>query len=109
MRRRLAIFFICSLVLGAIVDASTAWAFQMTCAGELTITRETGLTLGKCDLESLSVKEVDSIEDICGPPGTIDTPADTKCRVRAIVSPSPENDSGLYKVQEVLAIDKRAK
>jgi hypothetical protein len=109
MLKRLTIFCFCSLVFGAIVDASTAWAFQMTCAGELTITRETGLTLGKCDLESLSVKEVDSIENICGTPGTIDTPADTKCKIRAIVSPSPENDSGLYKIQEVLTIDKRDK
>jgi hypothetical protein len=96
------------LVLGTIVDANTAWGFQMTCTDYLMNKRETGLTLGKCDLNFISVKDVNEIEDICGIPGTVDSPADTKCRIRAIVSPSPE-DHGLSKVLEVLTIDKRRK
>ena len=64
--------------------------------------RAAGLELGQCDLNFLSVKEVNEIEDIFGTPGTIDTPADT-----ASVSPSPEGDSDSYKVLEVLTVDKR--
>ena len=109
MSKRFAIFYTLSLVLGMIVDAGTAWGFQMTCTGELMYTREVGDTLGKCDLSFLSVKDVNEIEHICGVPGTVDTPADTKCRIRAIVSPSPETESQLYKVLEVSTIDKRAK
>jgi hypothetical protein len=90
----------------------------MTCLDYLSNTREWGVTIGKCDLNFITVKEdlnfitvkeMDSIEDICGIPGTVDTPPTTKCRIRAIVSPTPENDSELYKVQEVSTIDKRAK
>jgi len=109
MSRRLAIFSVLSLVLSMIVDAGTAWGFQMTCTDYLMNKRETGLTLGKCDLNFISVKDVNEIEDICGIPGTVDSPADTKCRIRAIVSPSPETDGQLYKVLEVLTIDKRRK
>jgi hypothetical protein len=109
MAKRLVIFAMLSLVLGTIVDASTAWSFQLTAAGRLTIMREAGLELGQCDLNFLSAKEVNEIEDICGTPGTIDAPADTECRISASVSPSPEGDSDLYKVIEVLTVDKRAK
>jgi hypothetical protein len=71
----------------------------MTCAGRLTL--EMGLSLGQCDLNLLSVKAVTTIEHICGTPGTFDTPAYTKCRIRAIVSPLPEDDSDLYKALKV--------
>jgi len=110
MSKRFAIFCIFSLVLGMIVDASTAWGFQITCSGYLTNTREMGVTLDKCDLNFISIKELNSVEDICGMPGTIDTPADTKCRIRAIVSPKSiptENHGELYRVLELLSIDKR--
>ena len=107
MAKRLAIIGIFSLAVGMIVDARTAWGFQLTCSGYLTNTREVGVTLDKCDLNFISVKEMNSVEYICGTPGTIDTPADTKCRIRAIVSPSPENHGKRYKVLEVLTIDKR--
>jgi hypothetical protein len=107
MLKRFASVCILSLIFGPIVDASTAWSFQLTCAGRLTIMREAGLELGQCDLNLLSAKEVNEIEDICGTPGTIDAPADTECRISAIVSPSPEGDSDLYKVLKVLTVDKR--
>jgi hypothetical protein len=109
MPKRFAIFCILSLIFGPMVDPTTAWSFQLTCAGRLTIMRETGLEHGQCDLNFLSAKEVNEIEDICGTPAAIDTPADTECRISAIVSPSPEGDSDLYKVLEVLTVDKRAK
>jgi hypothetical protein len=107
MAKRLAIIGSFSLILGTIVGASTASSFQMMCSDYFTNTREMGVSIGKCDLNFISVKEMNSIEDICGTPGTVDTPAATKCRIRAIVSPSAENHGQLYKVLEVLTIDKR--
>jgi hypothetical protein len=108
MSKRFAILYTLSLVLSMMVDEGMAWGFQMTCTDYLMNTPEMGDTIGKCDLNFISVREMNSIEDTCGIPGTADTPADNKCRIRAIVSPSPE-DHGLYKVIEVLTIDRRAK
>jgi hypothetical protein len=80
--------------------------FNLRVPATLPIRVKWAFTLDKCDLNFISVKEMNSVEYICGTPGTIDTPADTKCRIRAIVSPSPENHGKLYKVLEVLTIDK---
>jgi hypothetical protein len=52
MAKRLAIIGIFSLAVGMIVDARTAWGFQLTCSGYLTNTREVGVTLDKCDLNA---------------------------------------------------------
>ncbi len=54
------------LIGGTIVECSAASGLRLTCA-----------------------KEMDEIERICGLPGTIDTPAENQCRIRAIVSPDP--------------------
>jgi hypothetical protein len=69
-----------------IVECSAASGLRLTCIGNLTNTREDGITLGQCDLNFLSVKDINSIEDICGIPGTIDTPTEAKCRIKATVS-----------------------
>jgi hypothetical protein len=108
--KRLAFICIFSLVLGAIADANAASAPKVTCSGNLTNTRENGVTLGNCDLNFITVKEMTEIEDTCGIPGTIDSPAENQCRIRAIVSPDPiptADHTKLYKVIEVWSVDKR--
>jgi hypothetical protein len=110
MSDRLTYLWILSLVLGAITNGNAASTVKMTCSGNLTNTEADGDTLGQCDLNFISVKEMDDIERVCGIPGTRVTPNDTKCRIRAVVSPDPERaaDKGkLYKVIEVWSVDKR--
>jgi hypothetical protein len=95
---------------GAIVECRAASGLRLTCSGNLTNTRDDGITLGQCDLNFLSVKDIISIEDICGIPGTIDTPSETKCRIRATVSPQTSRAADhreLYRVLDVLTVDKR--
>ncbi len=98
------------LIGGAIVECRVASGLRLTCAGNLTNTREDGVTLGQCDLNFIHVKEMDEIERICELPGTIDTPAENQCRIRAIVSPDPSSAADhrkLYRVLEVWSVDKR--
>ena len=99
------------LVIGAtIVECRAASGLRLTCSGNLTNTREEGLTLGQCDLNFLPVKDINAIEDICGTPGTIDTPSETKCRMRAMVSPQTSRAADhreLYRVLDALTVDKR--
>jgi hypothetical protein len=104
--------FLCSLtlVLGAIADANAASAPKVTCTGSLTNTREDGVTLGDCDLNFITMKEKTEVEDACGIPGTIDTPAENQCRIRAVVSPDAiltASHKKLYKVIEVWSVNKR--
>jgi len=43
-------------------------------------------------------------------PGTVDTPAENQCRIRAVVSPDPiatADHRKLYKVLELRSVDKR--
>src|SRR6516225_7233007 len=88
MSERLTSVCILSLGLGAIADGNAASAPKMTCSGNLTNTREDGVTLGQCDLNFISVKEMTEIENVCGIPSTVDTPAENQCRIRAVVSPN---------------------
>jgi len=102
--------WIFALTCGEIVDGNAASTLKLTCGGQLTNTREDGVTLGQCDLNFIPVKEMDEIENICGIPGTVDTPAANQCRIRAVVSPDPisaADHSKLYKVLEVWSVDKR--
>jgi hypothetical protein len=95
---------------GTVVECSAASGLRLTCIGNLTNTREDGITLGQCDLNFLSVKDINSIEDICGIPGTIDTPTETKCRIKATVSSQTSRAADrreLYRVLDVLTVDKR--
>jgi hypothetical protein len=110
MSKRLTFVCTLALVLGAIGDANAASTLKMTCSGSLTNTREGGVTLGNCDLNFITVKEMSEIEDTCGIPGTLDSPAENQCRIRAVVSPDPvavADHRKLYKVLEVWAVDKR--
>jgi hypothetical protein len=110
MSKRLTTVCILSLVLGAIFNANAASAPKMTCSGSLTNTRADGVTLGQCDLNFISVKQMNEIENVCGLPGTVDTPAENQCRIRAIVSPDPISTTDkrkLFKVIELWSVDKR--
>jgi hypothetical protein len=85
-------------------------AVKLTCSGDLTNTRADGVTLGQCDLNFIPMKEMTEIENVCGIPGTIDSPAETQCRIRAVVSPdlgSGADHGKLYRVLEVWSVDKR--
>jgi hypothetical protein len=89
---------------------SAASTLKMTCTGNLTNTQADGVTLGQCDLNFIPVKEMTEIENVCGIPGTVDTPTENQCRIRAVISPSPipaADHSKLYKVLEVWSVDKR--
>jgi hypothetical protein len=112
MLKRLTILIRYWLVLGTIANANAASTLKLTCTGELTDTRKDGVTLGECDLNFISVKQMNELEDVCGIPGTADTPASNQCRIRAVVSPDPTSVGDhrkLYKVLEVWSVDKRAK
>jgi len=110
MFKRLTFICIFLLVLGTIADANAASTLKMTCSGSLSNTREDGVTLGNCDLNFITIKEMTEVEDTCGIPGTIDSPAENQCRIRAVVSPDPSPTADhrkLYKVIEVWSVDKR--
>ena len=98
------------LILGTIADGNAASTLRMTCSGNLTNTRADGVTLGECDLNFVPVKAMTEIENVCGIPGTIDSPAENQCRIRAVVSPDPSpaaDHRKLYKVLEMWSVDTR--
>jgi hypothetical protein len=102
--------FILLHVPGAIRSANAASAPKITCTGTLINTREDGVTLGNCDLNFITMKEMTEIENTCGIPGTIDTPAENQCRIKAVVAPDPISTATkvkLYKVLELWSVDKR--
>jgi hypothetical protein len=110
MPKRLTFVCIVVLLLCTIVDANAASTLRMTCNGNLTNTRADGITLGQCDLNFISVKQMTEITNVCGIPGTLDSPAENQCRIRAVVSPNPISGADhrkLYKVLEVWSVDKR--
>jgi hypothetical protein len=110
MSKRLTSLSTLSLVLGAIANGNAASAPKITCSGNLTNTRENGVTLGQCDLNFISVKQMTEIVNVCGLPGTVDSPAENQCRIKGVVSPDPISTADkrkLYKVLELWSVDKR--
>jgi hypothetical protein len=108
--KRLTFVSILSLVLSAISVGNAASTLKMTCGGNLTNSNADGVTLGQCDLNFLSVKQITEIEDVCGIPGTIDSPVENQCKMRAVVSPNPipaADHRKLYRVLDVLTVGKR--
>jgi hypothetical protein len=98
------------LILGMIVGRNAASTLKVTCSGELTNTRADGVTLGQCDLNFISVEQMTEIVNVCGLPGTLDSPAENQCRIRAVVSPDPISTADKrkrYKVLELWSVDKR--
>jgi len=110
MAKRVTFIFTFALSLGTIDNASAASTLKMTCSGNLTNTGADGVTLGQCDLNFLPVKAMNEVEDVCGIPGTVDTPAENQCQIRAVISPDPiaaAEHRKLDKVLEVWSVDKR--
>ena len=110
MSKCLTFIFILPLILSAIPDGNAASTLRMMCSGKLINTSTDGVTLGDCDLNFISVKQMTEIEDVCGIPGTVDTPPENPCRIRAAVSPDPISTTDkrkLYKLIEVWSVDKR--
>jgi hypothetical protein len=110
MWKRLALISILMLVLGAMFSGNAASTVKLTCTGYLTNSRTEGVTLADCDLNFISVKQMNEIEDTCGLPGTVDSPAENQCKIRVVVSPDPSSTVDhrkLYKVIEVWSVDKR--
>ena len=110
MPKRLTFVCIFVLILGMIVGGNAASTLKVTCSGELTNTRADGVTLGQCDLNFISVKQMTEIVNVCGLPGTLDSPAENQCRIRAVVSPDPISTADKrkrYKVLELWSVDKR--
>jgi hypothetical protein len=87
MPKRFTFAFILVLVFGGIADANAGSTLRMTCNGNFMNTSSDGVTLGECDLNFIPVKQMEEIEHVCGIPGTVDTPAENQCRIRAVVAP----------------------
>ena len=94
-----------TVAIGLTVVAAQAESrdIERTCKGEFTDMRRIGLTLGDCDLNSISPKELEYIERVCGAPGTIDSDSKPpKCAITVIATPS----APFYSVRKVLMSDK---
>jgi hypothetical protein len=110
MVKRFTFIRMVALIVGATTDGNAASTVKVTCSGSLTNSRAEGVTLGQCDLNFLSMKEMTEIENVCGIPGTVDTPAENQCRIRAVVAPDPiaaADHKKLYKAIELWSVDKR--
>jgi hypothetical protein len=104
-------------MLVAVTASSSARAqgIERTCMGEFTDMRVIGLTLGDCDLNSISDKEVSYIKRICGEPWTpSDVKKAPKCTIRVIASPTKsiptqnhEYGAPLYHVRRILVTEKK--
>jgi hypothetical protein len=107
------------LVLVAVTASSGARAqsIERICSGQFTDMRVIGLTLGDCDLNSISDKEINFIKRMCGEPWN---PSDnsnraaSKCKIRVIASPTksipPENHgygSPPYHVRNVVMTERK--
>jgi hypothetical protein len=68
-------------------NGNAASTVKLTCTGYLANTRTDGVTLGDCDLNLISVKQMTEIEDTCGLPGTVDSSAENKCRIKLLSHP----------------------
>jgi hypothetical protein len=110
MSTRLTFVRIFVLLSGTVANANAASTLKVTCTGNLTNTRTDGVTLGQCDLNFISVKKMTEIVNVCGLPGTVDSPAENQCKITAVVAPdqiSTADKRKLYKVIELWSVDKR--
>lgn len=76
--------------------------------------RVIGITLGDCDLNSMTAKDLKRITDVCGEPGGTNDAKETHCRISAIVSPHksiPSENHGygapVYIVQKLLEVNRQ--
>ncbi|MFH0296483.1 hypothetical protein AAFX91_04470 [Bradyrhizobium sp. 31Argb] len=90
-----------------VLGASPVMAQQpFSCRGTLIDQRVVGVSLGECDLNSLSETELRRITAVCGPPNGVDETANHAiCTIRALVFEN-EGAPGV-KVTRVLSIRAR--
>jgi hypothetical protein len=88
MMKQLALSGVLMFIVGTITGTNAASTLKLTCSGALANTREGGVTVGQCDLNFLSVKQMTEIENVCGLPGTDVSPAENECRVRGCLTRS---------------------
>jgi Sel1 repeat len=88
-------------------NATCALATEdFTCKGALVDQRRVGISLGNCDLNSLSAIELKRITDVCGQPTGVGEDTNKKtCYVRAVVG--PKKTSGPQVVESILAVKSR--
>jgi hypothetical protein len=76
------------LLSGIMSLPSAAHTADTTCSGVLRDQRVVGVSLGNCDLNSLSEKEFQEIVRVCGQPnGVGDDANNTTCHIRVIAVP----------------------
>jgi hypothetical protein len=96
----------CAALFLATVTAHAA-SRTMICSGEWVDMRGSGLSIGECDINYISPKELRRIENICGEPGNPYTHENegVQCRIRALVTPyvNPRG-AGVFKVLKVLRV-----
>jgi hypothetical protein len=113
--RPIALKAFCMIVAFAASADARAQGVEHSCTGEFTDMRVIGLTLGDCDLNSISDKEVSYIKSVCGEPWTPgDDKAAPKCKISVLASPTksipPERHgygAPLYHVRKVVVTEKR--
>jgi hypothetical protein len=84
--------------------AQQSCAAEYICSGILTDQRAVGVSLGNCDLNSLSDADFKRVTDICGQPNGVGEDANkTNCKIRAIVVPK-KNFPGIKTVTRLLGV-----
>jgi hypothetical protein len=80
-----------------------------TCSGEFSVLQAIGITLGDCDLNTISLADLHRVIEICGEPSTIDSETITQCSIKVIASDKKMDLSEhhaygapMYKVRKVL-------
>jgi hypothetical protein len=112
--RSIAMQSFCTLVALSANTLASAQGIERTCRGEFTDMRVIGLTLGDCDLNSISESELKYVELICGEARTMDgNNKQMSCAIKVIASPTksfPPDNHGygapLYHVRRVLVTEK---
>jgi hypothetical protein len=98
MKRRLIII---GLALAFTRQASAA---DYVCNGILTDQRSVGISLGNCDLNSLSDADLKRVTAACGQPNGVDEDSNkTVCYVRAVTVPKT-NFHGIRSVTKLLGV-----
>jgi hypothetical protein len=100
----------CIVVMLIVTSAAQAQDAERTCTGQFTDMRVIGLTLGDCDLNNVSDRELEYVKSLCGEPWTPDSDGKAaKCTLRVIASRNksiPRDNHGygapLYQVRKVV-------
>jgi hypothetical protein len=100
----------CTVVMLIATSAAHAQDAERTCTGEFTDMRVIGITLGDCDLNNVSDRELEYVKSLCGEPWTPDSDGKApKCTLRVIASRNksiPRDNHGygapLYQVRKVV-------